>query len=491
MQRRHDLDALRAFAMLLGLALHTAMSFVPAAPWSVQDTQANALFGVFVAAVHGFRMQLFFLVSGFFTAMLWRGRGLRAVLTQRLKRVLLPCLLGLVTILPLGHWVSSWATESVKRPAIPRTFSEGADPNGRDPEYGVTPLAWAAMQGDLTMAQRLLDKGAEINATNSDGSTPLHGAAFLGHDKVVALLLSKGANPQAKNNAGEVPAQSTLADAGATQYILGLLRLPSRPQSQIDAGRKRCQALLPALPQASGDLRTAYNKWIASPGFSTPVFDHLWFLWFLCWLLPVFALWTRLKGIVSWKAHWLLPLPFLPQLFMGATGPSFGPDTSVGWLPPPHLLLYYGIFFFYGVLYFEQGDKGGQSWRWQLPVALLVVLPLGLVTLSAGPVVSGVAQVLYAWLMILGLLGAFGHCIPQENKTLRYLSDASYWLYLSHIPVVMALQHIVRGIPVPSVLKFAVIFVVLAGVLLALYHVLVRYTWLGTLLNGRRERPAL
>ena len=70
-QRRHDLDALRAFAMLLGIGLHAAMSFAPF-PWTVQDVRQHELFTLFFLAVHGFRMQLFFLVSGFFTVMLWR-----------------------------------------------------------------------------------------------------------------------------------------------------------------------------------------------------------------------------------------------------------------------------------------------------------------------------------------------------------------------------------------------------------------------------------
>ncbi len=488
MNRRHDLDALRAFAMLLGLALHAAMSFVPGAPWAVQDTQQSDGFVIFVAAVHGFRMQLFFLVSGFFTAMLWRGRGLRAVVTQRLKRVLLPCLLGLVTILPLGHWVSEKATQPVKRPALTRTFSEGADPNGRDPEFGVTLLAWAAMQGDLAMAQRLLEKGADVNAKNGDGSTPLHGAAFLGNDTLVALLLSKGANPQGKNNAGQPPAESTRADAGTTQYLIGLLRLPPRPQSAIDEGRKRCQAQLPALPSAPLGVRTAYGAFINTSGFTTPVFDHLWFLWFLCWLLPCFALWTRLKGGVSWRPLWLLPLPLIPQFFMGTAGPSFGPDTNVGWLPPPHLVLYYGIFFFFGALYFENGGTSGKSWRWQLPVALLIVFPLGLITMGAAPAFSGAVQVLYTWLMIFGLLGLFGHLITRENKTLRYLSDASYWLYLSHIPLVIALQSLVRSWPLLPGLKFLVVFTLVTAALLTIYQTLVRYTVLGTLLNGRRQK---
>ncbi len=36
--RRHHLDALRALAMLLGIALHGALSFVEF-PWVVQDSQ--------------------------------------------------------------------------------------------------------------------------------------------------------------------------------------------------------------------------------------------------------------------------------------------------------------------------------------------------------------------------------------------------------------------------------------------------------------------
>ncbi|MDE0916147.1 MAG: acyltransferase family protein, partial [Planctomycetota bacterium] len=73
--RHHDLDALRALAMLLGIALHGALSFVPI-PWTVQDSQQHEMFGLLFFAIHGFRMPVFFVMSGFFTAMIWRRRGL-------------------------------------------------------------------------------------------------------------------------------------------------------------------------------------------------------------------------------------------------------------------------------------------------------------------------------------------------------------------------------------------------------------------------------
>ena len=47
--RRHDLDALRAIAMLLGIALHAAIAFIPGPTgWPVQDSQSHPAFGLFI-----------------------------------------------------------------------------------------------------------------------------------------------------------------------------------------------------------------------------------------------------------------------------------------------------------------------------------------------------------------------------------------------------------------------------------------------------------
>ena len=42
-KRRHDLDALRAVAMLLGIVLHAALSFAPI-PWTVKDAQQSEFY---------------------------------------------------------------------------------------------------------------------------------------------------------------------------------------------------------------------------------------------------------------------------------------------------------------------------------------------------------------------------------------------------------------------------------------------------------------
>ena len=73
--RYHDLDALRSFAMILGIAIHGVFSFNGMPIWPAQDINQNPQYGVVAEFIHGFRMQLFFLVSGFFTAMMLLKKG--------------------------------------------------------------------------------------------------------------------------------------------------------------------------------------------------------------------------------------------------------------------------------------------------------------------------------------------------------------------------------------------------------------------------------
>lgn len=548
--RRHDLDALRAFAMLLGIGLHAALSFTPF-PWPAQDSRQDDIFELFFVVVHGFRMPLFFVVSGFFTAMLWRQKGVQALLKHRFQRVFIPCLLGLVTIIPMTHWAMRSGTRGVQevvKPAndllsairkhdaasVERLIVDGTDVNQADPDFKVKMLSWAAMVGDVDSTRLLLDHGADVNAANGDGSTPLHSAVFLGHPAIARQLLDAGADPAARNERGHVPAHAAQADWELTQFLAGLLKIPLRSEDEVRTGREECRKLLPASSQpeaaASGTeggefngqlraIRSAYAAWLGSDIWKvrwsatasplhlihTDVFVHLWFLWFLCWLAPLFAasVWIAervgLKALPRWlvlspaRMCWLLPLTLLPQLLMGTLSPSFGPDTSVGVIPQPHLLFYYGIFFGFGVLYFVSDDSEGRMGRWwwmTLPTALLVLLPIGLQVMPF-VVMSSVVQVGYVWLMTFGSIGLCRRLLTRESRAIRYVSDSSYWLYLAHLPLVIAAQHLIRDWPIPAVPKFLLLCAAVTGILLLSYHTLVRYTWIGALLNGRRTRPNL
>lgn len=70
---------------------------------------------------------------------------------------------------------------------------------------------------------------------------------------------------------------------------------------------------------------------------------------------------------------------------------------------------------------------------------------------------------------------------------MRYLADASYWMYLIHMPILLACEVLVAGSPLPIIVKLLFTLTVTFAILLVSYHFLVRSTWLGKWLNGRRH----
>ncbi len=546
-QRLHDLDALRAAAMLIGIVYHAALSFSADFPWMVQDVAQAKWPFVFQAWVHGFRMQLFMLVSGFFTAMLWRQKGLKALLWHRCRRVLFPCLLGLITIVPAMLWASNFAFQRnvanrQKNPTVESAdasvwnaikLGDSAALNAQlrapgtltnlHPAYGITPLTWAALVGQREAVSTLLAAGAGVGDRNRDGGTALHAAAFMGQAEVVELLIRKGADVNAANYGGEVPLKSAAQPYTSVEYIAGALNIPAEKQ-KVEQGREGVVSQLraagaketaPAAGQPGsgpGALASAY-KWLTE----TPVFILVWFLWFLVWLVALFSVYALLAERFGWRIRghwlvlspanllWLVPLTLAPTAIMGEY-PGIGPDTVMGVIPMPHVLFYYALFFFFGALYYDCDDRDGRlggSWRWLLPVTLLVIFPLAL-EFATGTFgfrdallpakfhrpASVFFQSLFAWAMSFACIGLFRALLTRENHTIRYLSDSAYWLYLAHLPLCIAGQAIISQWAMPVWIKLPLFSVVLTAVLLLSYHFLVRYTWLGRFLNGPRKRPA-
>lgn len=541
--RRHDMDALRAFAMLSGIVLHASLSFCPL-PWPVQDTRQHEAFGLLLAFLHGFRMPLFFLMSGFFTAMLWRKRGLKSLLWHRCRRIVFPLLIGMVTIVPV-MWVVSGiaittgsnqasASESAKDTdadiwtavragdveAIQRHIASGAELNGHDRILGQTPLTLAALVGQTEAVDLLLQEGADVNALTRDGNTALHYAAFFGHADIAERALQNGALTNIRNNHGQTPSETLAVDWAMTQFIAGMLKI-DLDKEEVLAGRKAIGEFLgdtdpdesqePKAQNVTELKRGLVNLWRILQAF--PFFHHLWFLWFLCWLVAGFAIYAAIADWLVWKGPsgwlflsparylWLIPLTLIPQSY--ASMSVFGPDTSAGLIPMFHVLFYYAIFFGFGALYYDTGDKTGRvgSRYWlTLPITVFLVFPLGIEFTHGGfgirdwiaPAMhrplGNVLQIAFAWLMTFGCMGLFRRLLSRESATIRYLSDSAYWLYLVHLPLIMGAQAIVRNWPLPALVKLVLITAVGSGFLLLTYQLFVRYTPIGTLLNGRRTR---
>ena len=77
--RYHDLDALRAVATLLGIALHGAFFVLPELiyPWPVHDKSVgnDPTYHIILDITHGLRTPVFYLLSGLFSVLLWERRG--------------------------------------------------------------------------------------------------------------------------------------------------------------------------------------------------------------------------------------------------------------------------------------------------------------------------------------------------------------------------------------------------------------------------------
>jgi glucans biosynthesis protein C len=244
--------------------------------------------------------------------------------------------------------------------------------------------------------------------------------------------------------------------------------------------------------------------------FTNMHLGHLWFLYYLLILyiaalvaMPVLRLIrTRIpfprKNILT---SYLFQAGALPLLF-GLTFITLLPmaeaemDTSVSLVPVTHILLAYAVFFVWGWLLYQRRDRlvyFQRHWMAFLTSGLSVsmvylYLRVGNLQLNQGNghLPGKVLAAISIWLLVFASIGLFLRFFSQPNPRIRYLSDASYWMYLIHHPIVIVLTGLLTGFALPATVKFSL---VLSGTLLfclLTYYLFVRSTLIGVLLNGKR-----
>jgi len=109
--RLHALDAVRAFALLLGVVQHATLSFIPISGLApVQDVAPSATLTGVSYVGHIFRMHLFFLMAGLFARMMLHRRGVRGFCNDRLQRILVPLVVGWIVLFPVINAAWSWGS---------------------------------------------------------------------------------------------------------------------------------------------------------------------------------------------------------------------------------------------------------------------------------------------------------------------------------------------------------------------------------------------
>ncbi len=381
-RRIEGLDALRVWAMLLGVVFHAALCLWPTLPlsdWPVRDPAGGAVYGMVAVTLHAVRMPVFFFVSGLLTGLACRRRGLSRVARSRLSRIGWPLVVGLVVLVPFAPLADdfAWRMISPERPGTP----------------------------GLRSLRRHLE------------SHPLQEWVDPSHLWFLEFLL----------------------------IYIGLAVLAGR----IVVGR--------ALGAAAGRL------------------------------------WRRgAESLGGWGLAVILGACIMP--FAWHSGSSFM-QTPRHLLPAWHVLAYYGVFYFAG---WATSDEVGLLARWfrrPRTVALAGVAASGVLAwlgLSADPpgrwVYMAVLPPTEA-ATVLALVQACAGLAKPVGRSMRFLADASYWVYLWHLPIIMVLYPLLMRVDMPGSVRFAAVIAAAAGAPLLTFGLFVRPTRLGAMLGARGHLP--
>ncbi len=273
----------------------------------------------------------------------------------------------------------------------------------------------------------------------------------------------------------------------------------------------------------------AYANGMVTPGAEPPpppTYDwtnfpltHLWFLYvlslFCAAALILRAPFARLDRTGTWGrgvdrmtgaliGPWtpaLLAAPLALAMWLDPAWVAFFavPTPDEGLIPDTAALVGFGSAFGVGFLLDRRRDLLDRIAAWS-PLFLVVAVASGVAawTLAGGPNITPMAEptgqkALAAGVVALAVyasaLAAMGLCLrflSGFSRVRRYLADASYWVYILHLPLVMLAQVWVQDWPGPWSLKLAGVSAGVFAVCLVSYELTVRHSFMGRWLNGRR-----
>ncbi|WP_031501066.1 ankyrin repeat domain-containing protein [Bryobacter aggregatus] len=120
----------------------------------------------------------------------------------------------------------------------------GVDPNAPGKE-GTTPLAEAALKGDLESVRALVERGARPNAISRSGTQPIHDAALGDNAEVIRMLVAKGADVNARTRDENQTPLHVAAAMGKMKAVEALVALgadltlkDAKGQTPLDAAER-------------------------------------------------------------------------------------------------------------------------------------------------------------------------------------------------------------------------------------------------------------
>lgn len=174
--------------------------------------------------------------------------------------------------------------------------------------------------------------------------------------------------------------------------------------------------------------------------------------------------------------------------------------------PDPPILGFYFLYFVSGWYLHRRLDGLETLARHWTPLVLLGILAYAASCYAAGDLPPGpqpgatgadpaqrfVVLSLYSGataLLTFGLVGLFQAFFNRPSSRWRYASDATFWLYLAHQPLILVLQALLTRLPGPWFVQVPVVVALATLGLLVIYHYGVRDKLIGRILSGSRARP--
>jgi hypothetical protein len=240
----------------------------------------------------------------------------------------------------------------------------------------------------------------------------------------------------------------------------------------------------------------------------------MWFLLMLMWFSMFTVALSPLARLVPARVRNVLSKGFVtlacsPWFFVALALPLAGLGTlykdglltaSGSFLPPLAEWLHNGLFFVFGLVLHAHRSQlltlYQQRWLgYTLAGAGFFAVAIVLVGLQKSQHAT-IANVSFwlalsynccAWLWSFALIGLFLRFFGRQSRAMDYLSQSSYWVYLIHFPAAVGFGASLYGLPLPAHIKMPINIAVTTVFALVSYHLLVRSTALGQLLNGRRH----
>jgi len=381
--RLHALDAIRAFALLLGIVLHATMSFQTGLAdegWPIVDNSPSTTLDITFFTIHVFRMSTFFFIAGFFAHLSFHRHGTRAFIADRSKRILLPLLIFWpLCIVPISA-AMIWAVYKLNGGALPAEAPPAVE--------GAFPLTHLWFLYELLYLYII---------------TLVMRAAIVALDRNQNLRL-------------------------AVDYIVARVI------------RSYFASVIVAIPVVLSLY--SIENWVPWGGIPTPdqsLTPIASSLFIFCYVFVLGWLFDRQRDLLQVLKNNCLANTAIAVAAILLCLAKNGFQSDFGSVA-------------------EGADK------------LIFASSYGVAVIASSFAFIGVGMAFFS----------------KENFVIRYLADASYWMYLMHMTFVMLLQTWLMDVGVHWSIKFLLINVLTFIPLLLTYSWFVRSSWIGKMLNGKR-----